>query len=188
VQSVACDAGRTAAQQTRCDPLQERVNPVDRNFGHDNKTPAEWPGFFTETLRILTNNARNTNVGRKACDYSCPYLRSTARHWLPMRQLWAASVAPQRNRLVQVMPPVRSHIRAAAGLHGASSAKSMAFAVEPESATNGPINRHAKSTGFILKIPRRFLGRVLNKRFMTGMPALLCDAQSGINLLVRRKN
>jgi hypothetical protein len=164
------------------------VNPADRNFGHDNKTPAEWPGFFTETLRRLINNARNTNVGRKACDYNCPYLRSTARHSLPMRQLWAASVAPQRNRLFQVMPPVRSHIRAAAGLHGASSAKSMAFAAEPESATNGPINRHAKSTGFILRVPRRFWEEDLDKRFMTGMPALLCDAQSWHNLLDGRKN
>jgi hypothetical protein len=62
----------------------------------------------------------------------------------------------------------------------------MAFAVEPESATNGPINRHANTTGFILNRPSRFLGSRLDNRFVAGIPAILCDAQSRINLLKLR--
>src|SRR5690349_23001184 len=96
---------------------------------------------------------------RPSGGYNCPYLRSTARHSLPTRQLWAASVAPQRNKLVQVMPPELSHSRAAAGLQGASSARSIALAAEPESASNGPITRHAKTAVFILNRPSVILGR-----------------------------
>jgi hypothetical protein len=78
--------------------------------------------------------------------YSCPYLWSTARQSLPMRQLWAASVAPQRIRLLQVMPPERSHILAAAGLHGASSARSIALAAVAVK----PIRKHAATIVFML--------------------------------------
>jgi hypothetical protein len=54
----------------------------------------------------------------------------------------------------------------------------MAFAAEPESASNGPINRHANTTGFILNRPSPFLGRALHNGFVTGMPAIMCDAQT----------
>jgi hypothetical protein len=64
----------------------------------------------------------------------------------------------------------------------------MAFAAEPESATNGPINRHAKPTGFILNRPSAFLGRALLNRFVTKRPALLCDAQSAVNALNPHRN
>jgi hypothetical protein len=86
-------------------------------------------------------------------DHNCPYLRNTARHSLPTRQLCAAKIAPQRRRLVQVIPSERSHNRAAAGRHGASSARSIAFAAVPENATSGPINKHAARTVFILNRP-----------------------------------
>src|SRR5437764_13851884 len=132
-----------------------------------------------------TNHSRNKNLGLGR-DHSCPYLRSTARHSPPTRQLWAASVAPQRNRLVQLMPPERSHSRAAAGLHGASSAKSMALAAEPESASNGPINRHVKTAVFILNRPSVILRSGLHNCFSTGIPAHLCVAQSAVNPLKRR--
>src|SRR5215470_2860484 len=94
-----------------------------------------------------------------------------------MRQLWAASVAPQRRRFDHVMPPDRSHNRAAAGLHGASSAISIAFAALADSARKGPINRHAKTVDFILNRPSSFLGSGLHNRLMTGIPAVLCVAQ-----------
>src|SRR5689334_4084926 len=129
-----------------------------------------------------TKRVRNKNLGL-ARDHNCPYLRSTARHSPPTRQLWAASVAPQRKRLLQLMPPERSHSRAAAGLHGASSAKSMALAAEPESASNGPINRHVKTAVFILNRPSVILGRGLHNRFTAGIPAVLCVAQSAVNSL-----
>jgi hypothetical protein len=63
-----------------------------------------------------------------------------------MRQLWAASVAPQRIRLLHVMPPERSHILAAAGLHGASSARSIALAA----VAVRPIKKHAATIVFML--------------------------------------
>ena len=91
-----------------------------------NKNPgAAAPGFlyYATTLQ----NVRRT-------DHSWPYFRNTARHWSPTRQLWAASVAPQRRRLFQVMPPSRSQSLAAAGRHGASSARSIAFAAVAERA------------------------------------------------------
>jgi hypothetical protein len=59
----------------------------------------------------------------------------------------------------------------------------MAFAAEPESATNGPINRHAKTTGFILNRPSPFLERALHNGFVTKRPAILCDAQTAVNSL-----
>jgi len=51
------------------------------------------------------------------------------RQLLPTRELLAASVAPHRSKLLQVMPPVRSHNRAAAGRQGAKSFMSTALAV-----------------------------------------------------------
>ncbi len=72
---------------------------------------------------------------------SCPYFRNTWRHELLIRQLCAASVAPQRSRLLQVIPPEWSHSRAAAGLHGASSARSIA----PALVVHTPSNRQAAS-------------------------------------------
>ena len=77
--------------------------------------------------------------------YSCPYFLSTSRHVLPTRQLCAASVAPQRSKLLQVMPPERSHSLAAAGLQGASSARSTALAL----VVHTPIRRHAASIVFM---------------------------------------
>ena len=87
--------------------------------------------------------------------YSCPYFRSTSRHELPTRQLWAASVAPHRSKLLQVMPAERSHSRAAAGLHGASSARSTA----PALVLKAPTIRHAASTVFITESPLFIFGR-----------------------------
>jgi hypothetical protein len=84
--------------------------------------------------------------GLRPAVYSCPYLWSTARQSLEMRQLWAASVAPQRIRLLHVMPPERSHILAAAGLHGASSARSIALAA----VAVRPIKKHAATIVFML--------------------------------------
>jgi hypothetical protein len=65
----------------------------------------------------------------------------------------------------------------------ASSAKSMALATEPESASNGPINRHLKTAVFILNRPSVILGRGLHNCFMTGIPAVLCVAQRAVNSL-----
>lgn len=67
--------------------------------------------------------------------YNCPYLCSTARHSLLTRQLFAASVAPHRSRLYQVIPPERSQSIAAAGRHGINSARSIAFAELAKSPT-----------------------------------------------------
>jgi hypothetical protein len=64
----------------------------------------------------------------------------------------------------------------------------MAFAAEPESATNGPINRHANTTGFILNRPSPFLGRALHNGFVTKRLALLCDAKIEVNYLESRLN
>jgi hypothetical protein len=86
-----------------------------------------------------------TEIGGQAV-YSCPYLWSTARQSLETRQLWAASVAPQRIRLLHVMPPERSHILAAAGLHGASSARSIALAA----VAVRPMRMHAATIVFML--------------------------------------
>jgi len=116
-------------------------------------------------------------------DYNCPYLRNTARQSLPTRQLCAASTAPQRNRFVQVIPSERSHNRAAAGRHGASSARSIAFAAVPENATSGPINKHAARIVFILNRPSLFVRSGVNSGFMTKMPAFLCVAQTRVNWL-----
>jgi len=92
--------------------------------------------------------------GRRS-SYSCPYFRSTSRHELPTRQLWAASVAPHCSRLLQVIPAERSHSRAAAGLHGASSARSMA----PALVLKAPRIRHAASTIFIMEKSPLVYGR-----------------------------
>ena len=86
------------------------------------------------------------------------------------------------------MPAERSHMRAAAGLHGASSAKSMAFAALTETARKAPINRHAKSAGFILNRPSSFLGSRLHNGLMKEMPAFLCVAQIKRKFLSYRKN
>src|SRR5580704_16999702 len=83
---------------------------------------------------------------RGPADYSCPYLWSTARQSLETRQLWAASVAPQRARLLHDMPAERSHNLAAAGLHGASSARSIALAA----VAVRPIKKQAANIVFML--------------------------------------
>src|SRR5580700_2346509 len=95
---------------------------------------------------VLHFQEQNSAVCRPA-DYSCPYLWSTARQSLLMRQLWAASVAPHRARLLHDMPAERSHILAAAGLHGASSARSIALAA----VTVRPIKKHAANIVFMLR-------------------------------------
>jgi hypothetical protein len=87
--------------------------------------------------------------------YSCPYFRNTSRQELPMRQLWAASVAPHWSKLLQVMPAERSHSRAAAGLQGASSAISTA----PALVLKAPRMRHAANIIFILKNSPLLFGR-----------------------------
>jgi hypothetical protein len=70
-----------------------------------------------------------------------------------MRQLLAASVAPQRSRLFQLIPPSRSHILAAAGLHGESSARSMALAAVMET----PSKKQTATIVFItVSVPRYF--------------------------------
>jgi hypothetical protein len=76
-------------------------------------------------------------------------LWSTARQLLLTRQLFAASVAPQRNRLAQLIPPEWSQSLAAAGRHGASSARSIAFAAVAERATK----THAEINSFMLNGP-----------------------------------
>src|ERR1700730_1873805 len=66
-------------------------------------------------------------VGRRARPlYSWPYRLRTSRQLFPTRKLWAAKVAPQRIRLLQVMPPERSQNLAAAGWQGARSCISRA--------------------------------------------------------------
>lgn len=72
-----------------------------------------------------------------------------------MRQLCAASVAPHWSKLLQVMPAERSHSRAAAGLHGASSAISTA----PALVLRAPRMRHAANNIFILKSSPLLFGR-----------------------------
>ena len=57
----------------------------------------------------------------------------------------AASVAPQRSMLLQVMPPERSHSLAAAGRQGARSLMSIALAVVMEIPRN-----NSPSSGFIM--------------------------------------
>lgn len=79
-------------------------------------------------------------------NYIWPYLRSTARHRLPTRQLCAASVAPQRNRLSQVIPAERSQYFTAAGRQGASSARLIALAAVTERLKK---SRHAAANSFI---------------------------------------
>src|SRR5262249_56894842 len=85
------------------------------------------------------------------------------------------------------MPADRSHMRAAAGLHGASSAISMAFAALTESARKAPMKRHA-TTDFILNRPSSFLGSGLHNGLMKEMPAFLCVAQIKCKFLSYRKN
>ena len=68
--------------------------------------------------------------------HSCPYRFRTWRQLFPTRPLLAAKVAPQRSRLLQVMPPERSQSRAAAGRQGAKSFMSMALAVVTENPRN----------------------------------------------------
>jgi hypothetical protein len=77
--------------------------------------------------------------------YNCPYFLRTARHPSPTRQLCAASMVPHRSRLLMVMPPLRSQYLAAAGRHGASSARSIAFA----DVTKRPRNKSVTSASFI---------------------------------------
>jgi hypothetical protein len=75
-----------------------------------------------------STDRRSVQMRGEGPNYNCPYLCSTARQRLLTRQLFAASVAPQRSKLSQLIPPERSQSIAAAGRHGASSARSMAFA------------------------------------------------------------
>ncbi len=63
-----------------------------------------------------------------------------------MRQLWAASVSPQRTKLFHVMPPERSQSLAAADLHGASSARSIAWLLVAQT----PRSRQAAIMTFML--------------------------------------
>jgi hypothetical protein len=97
---------------------------------------------------------RGQEVGRPT--YSWPYLRSIARHSLPTRQLFAASVAPQRNRLVHVMPPERSQSNAAAGRHGVNSARSIALA-EP---AKRPTKTHVEMTNSFTSLALTLLTHV----------------------------
>src|SRR5208282_1895443 len=110
------------------------IPPGRRHVGARNKSPGLGPGL--ECMSVIAEEGL----------YSCPYFFSTSRHVLPTRQLCAASVAPQRSKLPKVMPPERSHSLAAAGLQGASSARSTALAV----VVHTPIRRHAASIVFML--------------------------------------
>jgi hypothetical protein len=68
--------------------------------------------------------------------YSWPYRLRTSRQWSPTRWLLAARVAPQRSRLLQVMPPDRSQNFAAARRQAASSFRSSAPAPVADAARN----------------------------------------------------
>jgi hypothetical protein len=109
--------------------------------------PGAGPGFKT-TWRKIRPAAGDSLI------YSCPYLCNTARQRLLTRQLCAASVAPQRKRLAQVIPPERSQNLAAAGRHGANSARSIAFAALAEMATK----THAEINSFMLNRPLSIFG------------------------------
>jgi hypothetical protein len=99
-----------------------------------------------------------------SANYSWPYLRRTARHRLLTRQLCAASVAPQRNRLFQVIPAERSQYFTAAGRQGASSARLIALAAVAERLKK---SRHAATNSFITVSSPHFVAdgnHVLSRR------------------------
>src|SRR5262249_61670116 len=66
------------------------------------------------------NRKPQRELGPTGCQ-SCPYRLRTMRQPLPTRELLAASVAPQRSRLLHVIPPERPQNRAAAGRQGTRS-------------------------------------------------------------------
>jgi len=111
--------------------------------------PKTRPARQTQTPALRRRGSALPRIkfrGLGPADYSCPYLWSTARQSPLMRQLWAASDAPQRARLLHDMPAERSHILAAAGLHGASSARSIALAA----VAVRPIRKQAATIVFML--------------------------------------
>ncbi len=132
------------------------------------KTPAlQGAGVLYVTRLGLRNRLART-------DYSCPYLRSTTRQLSPTRQLWAASVAPQCKRLFQLIPPERSHSLAAAGRHGASSARSTALAAVAET----PNRMHAAMRSFIFSRPSNFCRGAILLPFYDGKGQLFGAAQN----------
>jgi hypothetical protein len=98
------------------------------------------PGFEAGAKEISWRTGRNAA-------HNCPYLCKTARQGLPTRQLCAASVEPQRTRLFHVMPPWRSQNLAAAGLQGASSARSIAPVLDAQT----PSHRLTAMSSFMVK-------------------------------------
>src|SRR5262249_12886428 len=87
------------------------------------------PGWSEAQSGILPRRDRST-FRSAPCGLlrfqSGPYRLRPCRQLLPTRALLAAKVAPHRSRLSQVMPPVRSQSRAAAGRQGAKSFKLIA--------------------------------------------------------------
>ena len=108
--------------------------------------------------RLLLSNRTICPIGQEGTSirwrpdvYSCPYRLRTARHSLLTRALFAASVAPQRIKLVQFIPPARSHNRAAAGRHGANSFRSSALAAQ-----DNDIRKTTHTISFIRHLPTWF--------------------------------
>jgi hypothetical protein len=95
-------------------------------------------GAVTVVAMVLFHEIRNpaySIFNKRPPAHSWPYRFRTVRHPFPIRELFAASFAPHRNRLSQFIPPERSQSFSAAGRHGASSFRSRAPAVETETAT-----------------------------------------------------
>src|SRR5215472_4112411 len=79
------------------------------------------------------------------------------------------------------MPPERSHSRAAAGLHGASSARSMAWAVV---AVRPITTKHAASIVFMLGSIPRVCWKRSAYRVTAGKSSTLCVAQGAYKPLI----